>query len=177
MAVAEPVSASSLRKRANWSTTKLPPKVISRSSGSHTTTAPATTSSRMESQLIARPECSPLKAPNISNAIAPIASTISGNTGNRSLRTKVSLIGSPHQHGGRASRADGVIVVVDERSDRRGRHVEHRLRKESECNGERGERSKRDDLAIVQVLHHREARLVERAEHHLAIEPERIGSR
>src|SRR4051812_27753080 len=163
MAVAEPVSASSLRKRANWSTTKLPPKVINVPSGSHTTTAPATTSSRIDSQLIARAECSPLKAPNISKAMAPIASTISGNTGSKSLSTKVSVIGSPHQHCGGLGRANGVIVIINERDDGGRRQVEHGLGEEAERDGEGGERTECDDLAVVQVLHHRKARLIESA--------------
>src|SRR5215204_1170773 len=177
MAVADPVSASSLRKRANWSTTKLPPKVISVPCGSQTTTAPATTSSKIESQLATRAESSPLKAPNISSAMAPSASTISGNTGSKSPNTKVSVIGSPHEHGGALGRADGMVVIVDERSDRGRRHVEHWLREESECDGEGRERAEGDDLAVVEILHHRKARLVERAEDNLAVEPERIRGR
>ncbi len=41
MAPAEPVSANSLRKRANGSTMKLPPKVVSVPPGSHSVIAPA----------------------------------------------------------------------------------------------------------------------------------------
>ncbi len=93
IAPAEPVSASSLRKRANGSTMKLPPKVVSVPPGSHSVITPAATSRTIASQLTATAVCSPRNAPSISSAMAPTASTISGKAGSNAGSANTSFIG------------------------------------------------------------------------------------
>ncbi len=56
---AEPISASTFRKRAKSSTMKLPPKVVSLPAGSSSSSTPVTTSSTTESAVIARVVPSP----------------------------------------------------------------------------------------------------------------------
>src|SRR5262252_2420087 len=182
MAVAEPASASSFKKRANVSTTKLPPKAMSLSPGSQTTMAPAATSSTMASQLTAVVLRSPRNAPSISSTMAPTARTISGRAGKRSWNSKASFIGGPversrHQHGRSLGGAERLIVVVEQLSHRSRRHIEYRLGEEAERDGQQSQRPERDDLAIVKVLDGGELGLVEDPEDHLAIEPQRIGRR
>src|SRR5262245_48273930 len=184
MAVAEPVSASSLRKRANGSTMKLPPKATSLPGGSQTTAAPAPISRRIASQFMTPAERSPRYAPSISKTMAPTASTISGSAGRRSRNSEASFIdgpsalsGSLHEHRGGLGGAERPLIVVDQLGYGRCRHVEHRLRVDAERNGQHGEWPKRDDLTVIEVLDAHELRLVERAEDHLAVEPERVGGR
>ena len=81
MAKAEPASASTFMNRAKSSSTKLPPKLVSRPCGSNATIIATSTSSAMATQFTIEAARSPRKTPNISSAIAPTASTISGSTG------------------------------------------------------------------------------------------------
>src|SRR5262245_40669255 len=178
MATAEPASASSLRKRAKPSSTKLPPKVTSLSPGSHRTMSPVRISKRIaapSTMLVAR---SPRNAPTISSAMAPIASTISGRAGSSTGISAVSVIGalprSMRQQGGGFRRAERAIVVVEQLRDRGRGHVEHRLGVDAEQDGQDHQRAERDDLAIVEILDPGEARLGQGAEHHLAIQPQRV---
>src|SRR3954468_24746042 len=138
---------------------KLPPKATSFPAGSQTTTAPAPMSRRIASQFIALAERSPRNAPSISNAMAPTASTISGSAGSRSRNSEASFIGGPcalsrslHQHGRGLGGAERPLIVVDELGYGCRRHVEHRLGVHAKRNGQHGERPKRDDLAVVEVL-------------------------
>src|SRR5262245_19055872 len=183
IAVAEPVSARSLRKRAKPSTTKLPSKVTSLPAGNNATITPATISSRMAAPsmpLIAR---SSRKAPTISSSIAPTASTISGRAGSSAGSSTVSVIGgvrglcSRDQEGGGFRGPQSTFVVLEQLGDRSRRHFQHRLGIDAEQDGQRDQRPERDDLAVVEILDRGQARLDQRAENDLAVEPQRIGRR
>src|SRR5712691_11058064 len=82
-----------------------------------------------------------------------------------------------HQQGRGLGGAERPLIVVDELGYGRRRHVEHWLRIDAEHNGQDREWPERDDLAVVEVLDRQELGLVERAEDHFAIEPERVGGR
>src|SRR5258708_15539907 len=145
IAPAEPVSAKSLRKRANGSTMKLPPKVVSVPAGSHRTIAPAATKRPIASQLTVTAVCSPRNAPSISSAMAPTASTISGKAGSKAGSAVTSFIGihSPQQQRGRVRGVERMRVAVEQLGHRCGRQVEHRLREDAEQDRQYGERPQR----------------------------------
>src|SRR5207302_8122826 len=117
-------------------------------------------------------------APTMRSAIAPTTSSNSGKTASSpdiwSGRFIRAAPGSRQERGG-LRRAERVAVGLEQARDRRGRQIEHRLRKYAEQDGEDDERRERDYLATVEILERRQRRLFERAEHDLAVEPERVG--
>src|SRR5262245_21157209 len=80
------------------------------------------------------------------------------------------------QHRRRPCGTDRVAVAVDQRCDRGGREIEDPVGKHAEQDGEDHEGGERDDLARPQVAQGRQRRL-ERAEDHLAIEPQGVAGR
>src|SRR5262245_10196062 len=183
IAVADPVSARSLRKRAKLSTTKLPSKVTSLPAGSNATIKPATISSRMAAPsmpLIAR---SSRKEPTISSSMAPTASTISGRAGSSAGSSAVSVIGgfrglwSMDQQGGGFRGPQSAFVVLEQLGDGSRRHFQHRLGIDAEQDGQHDQRPQRDDLAVVEILDRGQARLDQRTENDLAVEARRVGRR
>src|SRR5436190_6792611 len=103
--------------------------------------------------------------------MAPRQSTISG-------RAWVSdqmfiAVASLHQGCG-FRRAQSVLVVVEQRRDRRRRYVEHGLRIEDEQQREDDQRREYRDLAQSHVVDVRQARLLQLAKDHLAVEPKRV---
>src|SRR6202011_2572454 len=123
---------------------------------------------------------SPRKAPSITSAIAPTASSSSGAVAVSADICAGSVIGRVRgrswQRGG-FRRVERVGVVLDQSGDRGGGQVEHQVREHPEQEGQRHERRERDDLAEVEVLERGERRLLERAEYHAAVDPQRVGDR
>src|SRR6476646_9216569 len=145
-------------------------------------TAPVKIISRIAAPSMLLVACSPRNAPTISSAMAPSASTISGKAGSRAGISSVSGIDgsrlwSMRQQGGGFRRAERALVVLEQLRHRSRREVEYRLRVDAEQDGQNDQRTQRDHLAIVEVLDHGEARLGQRAQHHLAIQPQRISGR
>src|SRR6202008_5119587 len=179
---ADPASARSLRNRAKPSTTKLPLKVTRLPAGSQTTMAPARSNIRTapaSTPLVAR---SPRNTPTISSSMAPMASTISGKAGSSVGIPTVSLIvgfepWSMRQEGGSLGRSDGALVILEKLRNRSRREFDHRLRVDAEQNRQGDQRTKRDDLAVVEVLDRSQARLGQRAEDDLAVKPQRVDRR
>src|SRR5476651_2899905 len=109
----------------------------------------------------------------MSSAIAPTTSTISGKTG-RNVRS--SFIDAPSLHQRRGfGRANGLLVAVDQRADRRRRNIEHRLWIDPQQNSQYHQRDKDRDLAIFKVGDTGKVRLFQLPEDDLAIEPQRIA--
>src|SRR5689334_611371 len=105
----------------------------------------------------------------MSKAMAPHVSTISGSAGiidasGMAFTARASL----HQRGG-FRRAECMLVIVEERRDRRRRHVENGLRIEAEQQGQHDQWCKNRDLAPAHVSDGGEAGLFEPAKHDLAV--------
>src|SRR5207244_3210614 len=83
------------------------------------------------------------------------------------------LRGSVRRQGRGLGRDEGAVIAVEQLRNGGGRHVEHRLRIESEQDSQSNQGAERDQLTIIEVLYAREARLGERSENDLAVEPQR----
>src|SRR5439155_9487240 len=70
-----------------------------------------------------------------------------------------------------------MVVTLEQRRDRGRRNIENRGGEESEQKCEHDERRENQQLAGIEIDKRREARLLERTENHLAIEPERVRGR
>src|SRR5262249_40000542 len=175
IAAAEPSSARILRKRANSSTIKLPPKIVSLPAGMNATRTPATNNST-----IAAPSTNSLAragrlAPISKSAIAPSPSTSSGNSGKR-FGICAAFITSPCQSGA-VQRANRMLIIVDELHHRSRRNVEHELRIDAEDDCQNDERRHDRDFAPADVLYGEQGRFFQLAEDDLAIKPKRVSGR
>src|SRR6202035_1181333 len=103
--------------------------------------------------------------------MAPTPSSNSGSTGTSADAVKSGFIASPRQRR-RVNAADRMIKIVDQLRPRNRRYVEHRPRVKAEHDGQDHERRQYDDFAPADVGDRREARLLQPAEDHLAVEPQ-----
>src|ERR1051326_7982075 len=178
MVAAAPTIARIFRKRAKSSITKLPPSAAGLPSGRRATMSAAATRIVMAMPSATFATRSPRKAPSISSAMAPIASSSSGAVAMSADIWAGSVIGRTllaSWQGCGFRRVERVGVILDQSRHRRRRHIEHEVREHAEQQGQQYERRERDDLAEVEILEGGERRLVEGAEDHLAIEPERVA--
>src|SRR6266566_185950 len=180
MVAAAPMMARIFRKRAKSSITKLPPSAAGLPSGRRATMRAAATRIAMAMPSATFATRSPRKAPSISSAMAPTASSSSGAVAVSADIWAGSVIARPfgrsrQRRGFR--RVERVRVVLDQSRDRGGGQVEHQVREHPEQEGQRDERRERDDFAEVEVLERGEGRLLERAEYHAAVDPQRIRDR
>src|SRR5438067_8829006 len=180
IANADPAIASNFMKRAKLSSTKLPPKLSSRPCGSTVMTMATSTSSPMLAQFTSIASRSPRKTPNMSKAMAPIESTISGRTGSNAGTVWTSFmprVRSMRDECGGLGGRDRMLIAVEQCRNRRRRHVEHGGREEAENEREDHERREDQHLARIEILERRKVGLLQRTENHFAIEPERIRRR
>src|SRR5579872_2209950 len=174
MAAAEPMMASTLRKRAKSSTTKLPPKLTSLPSGSKITITPAIASSTIDSTSMRISPRGVRNTPNMRRAMPPAASTISGSSGRRPAASRDASIALPRQCR-RLHAGNGVVEIVHQLRHGDCRDIEHQVRIDAEHDGQRNQRRENHHLTPTEVLDAEQARLLQLAENHLAIEPQRVA--
>src|SRR5262249_40630546 len=140
---------------------------------------PATTRRKTASPLMLAVARSPRATPSMSRIMAPAARISSGRIGWSDGTSRISVIAGPvsvaEQRGLGAARGERVVIVVDQRRHRGGRHLEHRLRIDAEQDRQRDERREDRDLARPEVENGGERGLFQLAKDHLAVEPERVS--
>ena len=110
------------------------------------------------------------KTPSIRSAMAPTPRTSSGSSGTSRARSRG--VHSPYLVSAAVcTRADRMMVIVDQARHRDRGHVEHRLRIDAEHDGQDHQRRQNRHLAPADILDVEQAGLLQLAEDHLAVEP------